>query len=119
MIFQQPVKHHNRGDRLYAARTEDCTNCPLKSRCTQAERRDVSRHAHEPAFERMQQRVKAYPEMMVRRRSIVENPFGSFKQWLFGNERFLLCQLDGSQGEMSLAVQAYNLKRAINMLGTR
>ncbi len=57
--------------------------------------------------------------MMVRRRSIVENPFGSFKQWLFGNERFLLCQLDGSQGEMSLAVQAYNLKRAINMLGTR
>ena len=44
----------------------------------------------------MQQRVKAYPEMMVRRRSIVENPFGSFKQWLFGNGRFLLCQLNGA-----------------------
>jgi hypothetical protein len=28
--------------------------------------------------------------MMIRRRSIVEHPFGNLKQWLFGNGRFLL-----------------------------
>ena len=70
-------------------------------------------------FERMQQRIKAHPEMMIRRRSIVEHPFGNLKQWLFGNGRFLLRQLSGTQAEMALAVQAYNLKRAINVLGAR
>jgi transposase len=114
-----PLKQHNRGDRLYAARVEDCASCPLKQKCTKSERRHVSRHAHEAAFERMQQRLQAQPEMMVRRRCIVEHPFGNLKQWLFGNGRFLLRQLGGTQGEMSLAVQAYNLKRAINVLGAR
>jgi hypothetical protein len=113
------LKQRNRGDRLYAARIEDCASCPLRSRCTQSECRHVSRHAHEPAFERMQQRLQAHPEIMIRRRSIVEHPFGNLKQWLFGNDRFLLRQLGGTQGEMSLAVQAYNLKRAINVLGGR
>ncbi|MGF6694801.1 hypothetical protein M2318_004894, partial [Metapseudomonas resinovorans] len=31
-------------------------------------------------FARMQQRMQAHPEMMVRRRSIVEHPFGNLKQ---------------------------------------
>ncbi|OJT47956.1 hypothetical protein BSZ28_27300 [Pseudomonas moraviensis] len=58
-------------------------------------------------------------EMMVSRRSIVEHPFGNLKQWLFGNARFLLRQLEGARAEMALAVNAYNLKRAINVLGVR
>lgn len=114
-----PLKQLNRGERLYAARIEDCAACPLKQQCTKSARRHVSRHAYEAAFERMQQRIKAHPEMMIRRRSIVEHPFGNLKQWLFGNGRFLLRQLSGTQAEMSLAVQAYNLKRAINVLGAR
>ncbi|SEK89036.1 transposase, partial [Pseudomonas agarici] len=74
---------------------------------------------HEKAFERMEQRMQAHPEMMVSRRSIVEHPFGNLKQWLFGNARFLLRQLEGTRAEMALAVNAYNLKRAINVLGAR
>jgi transposase len=31
----------------------------------------------------------------------------------------LLRQLEGARAEMALAVNAYNLKRAINMLGVR
>ena len=57
--------------------------------------------------------------MMARRRSIVEHPFGNLKQWLLGNGRFLLRQLPGARTEMALAVNAYNLKRAINVLGAR
>ena len=53
------------------------------------------------------------------RRSIVEHPFGNLKQWVFGNARFLLRQLDGARAEMALAVNAYNLKRAISALGAR
>ncbi len=65
----------------------------------------------------MEKRMLAHPEMMVSRRSIVEHPFGSLKQWLFGNGRFLLRQLEGARAEMALAVSAYNLKRAISVLG--
>jgi hypothetical protein len=47
---------------------------------------------------------------MVSRRSIVEHPFGNLKQWLFGNARFLLRQLEGARAEMALAVNAYKSK---------
>ncbi|MNR04232.1 hypothetical protein D3C85_1201710 [compost metagenome] len=60
--------------------------------------------------------MKAHPEVMVNRRSIVEPPFGSLKQWIFGNGRFLLRQLQGARAEMALAVQAYNLKRVTQVL---
>ncbi len=43
----------------------------------------------------------------------MEHPFGNLKQWVFGNTRFLLRHLSGVRTEMALAVQAYNLKRAI------
>ena len=63
--------------------------------------------------------MQTQPEMMVRRRSIVEHPFGNLKQWILGNGRFLLRQLQGARTEMALAVSGYNLKRAINVLGAR
>lgn len=61
----------------------------------------------------------AHPQMMASRRSIVEHPFGNLKQWLFGNGHFLLRQLEGVKAEMALAVNVYNLKRAISVLGAR
>lgn len=113
------LKQLNRGSRIYAANPHDCDRCPLKPKCTQAKQRYLSRHAHEAAFERMEQRLAAHPQMMLRRRSIVEHPFGNLKQWLFGNGRFLMRHFSGARAEMSLAVQAYNLKRAIKVLGAR
>ncbi|UVK96768.1 IS1182 family transposase [Pseudomonas sp. B21-048] len=112
------LKQLHNGNREYQA-IKDCTSCALKAQCTDAPRRYVSRHANEDAFERMGQRMRAHPEMMVSRRSIVEHPFGNLKQWLFGNGRFLLRQLEGARAEMALAINAYNLKRVINVLGAR
>ncbi len=111
------LKQLNRGSRIYSAEPQDCSRCPLKPRCTQAKQRYLSRHAREAAFERMEQRLNAHPQMMARRRSIVEHPFGNLKQWLFGNGRFLMRHFSGARAEMALAVQAYNLKRAIKVLG--
>lgn len=113
------LKQLSKGDRIYQAAISDCRSCQLKNRCTKAERRYLMRHAHEAAFERMEVRMKAHPEMMGHRRSIVEHPFGNLKQWIFGNGRFLLRQLQGARAEMALAVQAYNLKRAIQVLGAQ
>ena len=113
------LKQRYKGDRIYQAAISDCAGCALKAQCTTAKRRYVSRHAQEEAFERMAQRMQLHPEMMERRRSIVEHPFGNLKQWLFGNGRFLLRQLEGTRAEMALAVTAYNLKRAISVLGAK
>ncbi len=67
----------------------------------------------------MAQRMQLLPDMMERRRSIVEHPFGNLKHWLFGNGRFLLRQLEGTRAEMAFAVTAYNFKRAISVLGAK
>jgi transposase len=102
---------------LYAAQPEVCRACPLKSRCTVSPRRIVTRHLHEEALQRMQQR--ATPEAMRLRRATVEHPFATLKYRIFGHPRFLLRGLRGAQTEISLAVAAYNLKRMVNILGGR
>jgi Transposase DDE domain len=77
--------------------------------------RMVSRHWHDEALQRMEQR--ATPEVMRLRRSTVEHPFATLKYHIFGHPRFLLRGRRGAQAEMSLAVIVYNLKRMINVLG--
>jgi transposase len=77
----------------------------------------ITRHLHEEALQRMQQR--ATPEAMRLRRSTVEHPFANLKYRIFGHPRFLLRGLRGAQTEISLAVAAYNLKRMLNILGGR
>jgi transposase len=110
-------KQLSRKDRavLYAAQPEVCEACPLKSRCTVSPRRMITRHLHEEALQRMQQRATL--EAMRLRRSTVEHPFANLKYRIFGHPRFLLRGLRGAQTEVSLAVAAYNLKRMRNILG--
>jgi transposase len=100
---------------MYAAEAETCQACAIRTDCTTASRRWITRHLHEGALTRMQQR--ATPEAMRLRRCIVEHPFATLKYRIFGNPRFLLRGLRGAQTEIGLATMAYNLKRMINVLG--
>jgi transposase len=99
----------------YGAQAADCSACPRKPACTQGARRMISRHLHEHALQRMDQR--ATPALMRLRRSIVEHPFGTLKCRIFGHPRLLLRGLRGARTEIALAILAYNLKRMINLLG--
>ena len=99
----------------YTPRRKVCGSCPLKARCTLGPRRYVSRHLHEDALQRMQQRTTA--EVMRLRGSTVEHPFATMKYRIFGYPRFLLRGLAGAQTEISLATLVYNLKRMLNILG--
>ena len=99
----------------YAGRSEVCGACSLKSRCTVGAQRMVSRHWHDEALQRMQQR--ATPEVMRLRRSTVEHPFATLKYHIFGHPRFLLRGRRGAQAEISLAIIVYNLKRMMKVLG--
>ena len=115
----QPLarKQLSRKDRavVYVGQPEVCGTCALKSRCTMGSRRWLTRHLHDHALRRMQQRTT--PQVMQLRRSTVEHPFANLKYRIFGHPRFLLRGLKGAQTEISLAVAAYNLKRMLNILG--
>jgi Transposase DDE domain len=56
-----------------------CRACTLRPRCTK-DFRAVSRLENEDALDRMAARLKARPDILTRRREIVEHPFGSIKQ---------------------------------------
>jgi len=60
--------------------------------------------------------LKERPDILERRREIVEHPFGSIKQWM-GQGAFLMKGLDKVRAEFSMTALAYNLRRALNVLG--
>jgi transposase len=94
-----------------------CSACPLRVRCTTtADRRQVTRLENEAVLDRVAARLKARPWVLDRRREVVEHPFGSIKQWMYQGA-FLTKGLEKVRGEFSLTALAYNLRRALNMLG--
>ena len=105
-----------RRDRLIVYAARDCASCSLKPRCTTAERRFVSRHLHEDALERMNARFQADPSLIRQRRCASEHPFGTIKRMTTGG-RFFTRGHKKVSGEAALSVLAYNLIRAINLIG--
>ena len=60
--------------------------------------------------------LKKNADAMRQRKQLVEHPYGTIKQWM-GSTHFLMKRLPNVQAEISLHVLAYNLRRAINVLG--
>jgi transposase len=100
---------------IYKADPGDCCSCVFKARCTNTPRRFVARHLHEEALQRMH--ARATPQLMRLRRCVVEHPFASLKYRIFEKPRFVLRGRWGAGTEMSLATLAWNLKRAMAVVG--
>jgi transposase len=92
-----------------------CAHCALKARCTAAAHRTVSRWEHETVLERMAQQVGADPAKLAARGAIIEHCFGTMKWLLPGG--FLVFGIQRVAAEVSLAHFAYNLKRALAVVG--
>jgi transposase len=92
-----------------------CRGCPLRA---VHERHSLCfpRLENEAVLDRMAGRLKARPEILDRRREVVEHPFGSIKQWM-DQGAFLMRGLANLCAEFSLPSLAYNLRRALNILG--
>ena len=95
-----------------------CSHCSLKPRCTTGKNRRVSRWVLEEVVERATARLAEKPDAMQIRRATVEHPYGTLKCWM-GATHFLTKTLDHVSTEMSLHVLAYNMKRVINLIGTK
>ena len=59
-----------------------CRDCLLKSRCTTAKERRVTRWEHEHLVDEMTERIAGRNGWMRLRRSTVEHPFGTIKSWM-------------------------------------
>lgn len=104
------------GLRVHAYWSSHCGACTIKHQCTTGKERRIKRWEHEHVIETMQARLERMPDAMRVRRRTVEHVFGTIKDWM-GRSHFKTRTLEKVGTEMSLHVLAYNMKRAINMLG--
>jgi Transposase DDE domain len=98
--------------------TTACQTCAIKSRCTPAKERRITRWEHEHVLEAVQRRLDENPKAMRQRRETVEHPFGTIKARM-GATHFLMKTLPRVAGEMALHVLAYNLTRVMNVIGIK
>ena len=66
-------------------------------------------------MEAMAEHLRRAPALFRQRKALAEHPFGTMKRGMEGY--FLLKGLRKVRGEFSLTVLAYNLKRALNLVG--
>jgi transposase len=95
-----------------------CPGCPIKAKCTTGKERRISRWEHEYVLEALERRLDREPDRMRVRRTTSEHPFGTLKAWM-GATHFQTRTLPRVSTEMSLHVLAYNLRRVINIMGTK
>jgi transposase len=113
-IYRYTAEENGQQIRRYWS--SECVGCTMKSQCTTADFRRISRWEHEPVLEAMQRRLDQQPDAMTLRRRTVEHVFGTLKHWM-GSTHFLTRTLEHVGTEMSLHVLAYNLKRVLQILG--
>ena len=78
--------------------------------------RAIWRWVDEVVVDEMRVRVRLHPEVMGMRREVAEHPFGTIKR-AFGASYLLLKGLCKAGGEVGLLMLAYNLRRALNIVG--
>ena len=106
------------GMTLHRYWSDQCGECALRAQCTTGKQRRVTRWEHEAVVERARDRLERSTDMMRCRRTTVEHPFGTLKAWM-GSTHFLTKTLGRVSTEMSLHVLAYNMKRMMNIVGTK
>lgn len=115
--FRFANEEHGKKFRYYW--TQACPGCSLRAQCTTDPRfHRIKRWEDEAILERVQQRVRANPGIMKLRMQIVEHPFGTIKFWN-DQRHFLMKGLQKVRAEFSLSTLAYNIKRAMHVLGVR
>jgi transposase len=106
-----------RGRKYYA--TPACSQCKLKSKCTRSkDGRRITRWVYEEVLEEMEARVQDEPDKVKLRKTLAEHPFGTIKRHM-DQGYFLMRGLPNVGAEMSLTVLAYNIKRAVRILGVQ
>ena len=105
--------------------TKACSHCPQKCTTYRFKRFEIimppgtfRKEYNADGLRLKQLRVGNDWEIVKQRKCIVEHPFGTIKR-VMGFDHCLLKGIPNVSGEFSLTFLAYNMKRAINILGTK
>jgi transposase len=97
--------------------TKACGTCWLKAQCTKSKTgRKIKRWVHMSVIDRLKTRLEENPEVLRRRKALVEHPFGIIKIAM-NHERLLMKGMKNVAAEMTLTALSYNFKRVISILG--
>jgi len=98
-------------------RTSACKKCPVKAQCTSRKGgREIDRSQYAEAVEENHKRYKENAQLYRKRQEINEHIFGTIKR-KWGYNYTDLIGLEKVNGEHSLIMLVYNIKRSINLLG--
>jgi hypothetical protein len=78
----------------------------------------VYRWEHEAVLDRLKERLARQADIIKHRKAIIEHVIGTIKK-IWGYGALLLRRLKHVAGEVALMNLAYNIKRALNILGTQ
>lgn len=119
LIYQYEINDGGRRYRAYQAAAKACGDCPFKAKCLSAKARyrTVTRGAFEAVYTAHRERMETKgAEMMRKRATLCEHPFGTLKRWC-GWTHFLLRGLEKVRAEWCLLMLAYNFTRVISIFG--
>lgn len=95
-----------------------CRDCKFKTRCTKNKKgRTITRHIDQDFLDDIDAKTELNMSKYRLRQAIVEHPFGTIKR-IWGAYYFLTKRKVSVTAEVALCFLAYNLRRAINVLGT-
>lgn len=98
---------------------EACSKCEFKDRCTRSKKgRSIFRHVDQDFLDTVEEQTQENIEAYKLRQMIVEHPFGTIKR-AWEASYFLTRGKKSVSAEIGLSFLAYNLKRAINILGVQ
>ena len=103
--------------KIYQARSEDCNQCPYRSRCCKSKKvnpRTISTDDKEPLRQEMVAKMKeeSSKEIYKKRKTIVEPVFGQIKKNM-GFREFSMRGFIKAGGEFSLVCAAHNIKKIV------
>jgi len=112
------VKNHKKRQ-LFISASKSCVECRIKNNCLAkgTTRRKLYRSEYQTTVDAHKERMEQQGAgKMKQRASLVEHPFGTIKMRA-GWQHFLARSFEKVKGEWSLMNLAYNMTRALNILG--
>ena len=96
--------------------TDQCLICVAKYLCTRAKSREIERSQYQDIVDENNKRVDENKSLYKKRQQLIEYPFGTIKRnW--GYTYTLLKGKKKVNGEMAIIFTAYNIRRAMSILG--
>ena len=108
-------EERRKGSKIYRKKAV-CKECLERENCTKYKYREIERSPYEEDIKLADQKVKENPALYRRRQELSEHPFGLVKR-VWGYDQFLCRGKEKVIGELSLTFLAFNMHRAVNVLG--